>query len=103
MIVGGVIHVIAGGIAKGTGSDPQTRKKQARSVMQLKYQEKKPRREDPTPMITFSDKDFAGQDSDHQDPMVVTLIISIFSVKRLLIDQGSSMDILYLDAYKEWG
>lgn len=102
-IVGGVIHVIVGGIAKGTESDPQTCKKQTCSVMQLQYQEKKPRREGPTPMITFLDKDFAGQDPDHQDPMVVTLSIGIFSVKRVLIDQGSSTDILYLDAYKGMG
>ncbi|KAF7816863.1 uncharacterized protein G2W53_030832 [Senna tora] len=41
--VAGTINVIAGGITKGTETTPQSRRKQARSIMNLQYQSKRPR------------------------------------------------------------
>jgi hypothetical protein len=37
------------------------------------------------------------------DPMVVTLQIFNWDVKRVLIDPGSSADILYYDAFEKLG
>ena len=48
------------------------------------------------PSITFTDKDFKGINLVNQDdPVVVFIIIANFMVFRVLIDQGSSVDILY--------
>ncbi|KAH1221370.1 hypothetical protein GmHk_12G034816 [Glycine max] len=48
------------------------------------------------PPITFTDRDFKGINPVNQDdPMVVSIIIANFMVFRVLIDQGSSTNILY--------
>jgi len=51
------------------------------------------------PSITFTDDD--SQDLDHQqnDPMVITVEIENYAVKKVLVDQGSSVDILYWATY----
>ncbi|KAF7801799.1 uncharacterized protein G2W53_040910 [Senna tora] len=67
--VAGTIHVIAGGVVWGTEADSHTKKRLIRFVMKLEHELKKPRPRQPSPQITFSDEDFAGQDSDHEDPM----------------------------------
>ena len=48
------------------------------------------------PPITFRDRDFKGINPINQDdPMVVSIIIANFMVSKVLINQGSSTDILY--------
>ena len=48
------------------------------------------------PPITFTDMDFKGINPVNQDnPMVVSIIIANFMVPKVLINQGSSTDILY--------
>ena len=37
------------------------------------------------------------------DPMVVVLRIENYDLKRVLIDQGSSADVIYFDAYERMG
>ena len=46
--------------------------------------------------IIFTKRDFKGINPINQDnPMVIAIIIANFMVSKVLIDQGSSMDILY--------
>lgn len=49
--------------------------------------------------ITFSMEDARGVSQPHDDPLVVTLVISNYLTCRILIDNGSSADILYLPAF----
>jgi len=53
------------------------------------------------PPIVFTDDDF--QDLDHQqdDPMVITVEIENYAVKKVLVDQGRSVDILYWATYQK--
>ncbi|GAA0166319.1 hypothetical protein LIER_21497 [Lithospermum erythrorhizon] len=44
-------------------------------------------------------KDYEGIECPHKDPLVITTVITNFEVGRMLVDIGSSMDILFLDAY----
>ena len=37
----------------------------------------------------------------HDDALVVTLSIGGYDMKRVLVDQGSETEIMYLDLYKE--
>ncbi|GAV87201.1 hypothetical protein CFOL_v3_30627, partial [Cephalotus follicularis] len=37
----------------------------------------------------------------HDDPVVVTLLVELFTMKRILIDNGSSADILYKHAFDQ--
>jgi len=52
------------------------------------------------PPITFTDRDFKGINPSQDDPMVISVDIDNFTIKKALVDQGSSVDILYWKTYK---
>ena len=52
------------------------------------------------PVLGFSDEDKLGTIQSHDDALVVTLRIGGYDVKRVMIDQGSAVEIMYLDLYK---
>ncbi|GAV62906.1 hypothetical protein CFOL_v3_06428, partial [Cephalotus follicularis] len=52
-------------------------------------------------VITFSEADYEGVRLPHDDPVVVTLLVELFTMKRILIDNGSSADILYKHAFDQ--
>lgn len=47
------------------------------------------------PNITFTDADFHDPNPDQDDPMVNTAQIARYDVSKMLVDQGSSINILY--------
>ncbi|GAV76265.1 LOW QUALITY PROTEIN: hypothetical protein CFOL_v3_19740, partial [Cephalotus follicularis] len=52
-------------------------------------------------VITFLEADYEGVRLPHDDPVVVTLLVELFTMKRILIDSGSSADILYKHAFDQ--
>ena len=50
--------------------------------------------------ILFSKEDATGVKQPHEDPLVIILMIEGFDTKRILIDNGSSVDIIYLSSTK---
>ena len=52
------------------------------------------------PTLGFSDEDKAGTIQPHDDALVVTLRIGGYDVRRVLVDQGSAVEIMYPDMYK---
>ncbi|GAV88792.1 hypothetical protein CFOL_v3_32213, partial [Cephalotus follicularis] len=52
-------------------------------------------------VITFSEADYEGVRLPHDDPVVVTLLVELFTMKRILIDSGSSADILYKHVFDQ--
>jgi len=52
------------------------------------------------PPITFTDKDFKGIDPTQDNPMVISVDIDNFTINKALVDQGSSVDILYWKTFK---
>jgi hypothetical protein len=52
-------------------------------------------------VITFSEDDARGIHQPHDDALVVTMTIAGFITRRVLIDNGSSADIIYLPAYQQ--
>ncbi|GAV86019.1 hypothetical protein CFOL_v3_29453, partial [Cephalotus follicularis] len=52
-------------------------------------------------VISFSEADYEGVCFHHDDPVVVTLQVKLFTMKRILIDSGSSTDILYKHAFDQ--
>jgi len=52
------------------------------------------------PPITFTDKDLKGIDPSQDDPMVISVDIDNFTIKKTLVDQVSSVDILYWKTFK---
>ncbi|CAL5384076.1 unnamed protein product [Camellia sinensis] len=51
--------------------------------------------------ITFLDRDLARLHCPHNDALVVTLRVKNFNVKRILIDQGSSCEIMCYETFKQ--
>ncbi|GAV78339.1 LOW QUALITY PROTEIN: hypothetical protein CFOL_v3_21807, partial [Cephalotus follicularis] len=52
-------------------------------------------------IISFSEMDYKGVRLPHDDPVVVTLQMTLFTMKRILIDSGSSTNILYKHAFHQ--
>ena len=57
-------------------------------------------RMDIQPALSFSDKDKIGTIQPHNDALVVMLRIGGYDIKRVMVDQGSGVEIMYLDLYK---
>ena len=53
--------------------------------------------------IVFSSQDLEGVQLPHSDALVITLRIGEFDVKRILIDPGSSVEIMYKSLFRGLG
>ena len=53
--------------------------------------------------ITFSDSDLVGCQHPHDDPLVVRAVVANKTVHRVLIDNGSSTDIIFAPAFDKMG
>ena len=51
-------------------------------------------------VMGFSDEDKIGTIQPHDDALVITLRIGGYDVKRVMVDQGSTAEIMYPDIYK---
>ena len=51
------------------------------------------------PNIVFSERDSRGIRQPHNDPLVTMLRVEEFNIHRVLIDNESSIDIIYLPAF----
>ncbi|XP_014489656.1 uncharacterized protein LOC106752481 [Vigna radiata var. radiata] len=94
--VRGVINTISRGFAGG-GSTLAARKRHLRSLHSINRSREAKRT---MPAITFSAQDFHALDLDQNDPMVITAMIARYQVGKVLIDQGSSTNILYWKTFK---
>ena len=100
----GEIHVISGGFAGG-GESSSARKAHLRSIRSAEIGEiqvvSKQSRLDSS--ITFSDSDLEGFQHPHDDPLVVRAIVANKTVHRVLVDNGSSADIIFASAFDKMG
>ncbi|VFQ91322.1 unnamed protein product [Cuscuta campestris] len=51
--------------------------------------------------ITFTDRDLPATGEDHNDPLVITMDMGGVDVSRVLVDTGSSVNVLYLEAFEK--
>ena len=51
--------------------------------------------------MSFSAADVRGVKQPHNDPLVIMLNIEGFNTKRILVDNGSFADIIYLPAFQQ--
>ncbi|XP_017428604.2 uncharacterized protein LOC108336643 [Vigna angularis] len=93
----GHINTISGGFTGG-GSSSSAQKRHVRALQSV-HSVDKPRRT--MPPITFSDDDFHAPDPDQDDPMVITAEIARYGVSEVLVDQGSSVNILYWKTFQQ--
>ena len=74
----GVIHVISAG--PGNRSSPPPSPKRSKTASDV---------------ITFSESDLRGVQTPHDDAVVVSSTITKYDVKRILVDNGSSVNVLF--------
>ena len=96
--------MISGGFAGG-GESSSARKAHLRNIRSVDMGEiqavsKLPRLDN---TITFSDSDLEGCQHPHDDPLVVCAIVANTTVHRVLIDNGSSADIIFASALEKMG
>ena len=53
--------------------------------------------------ITFSDSDMEGCQHPHDDPLVIRAVVANKTVHWVLVDNGSSADIIFASAFDEMG
>ena len=96
--------MISGGFAGG-GESSLARKAHLRSIRSMEIGEiqavsKLPRLDT---SITFSDSDLEGCQHPHDDPLVVRAIVDNKTVHRVLVDNRSSVDIIFASAFYKMG
>jgi hypothetical protein len=96
----GEIRTIVGGPTVG-GISRTFRKAYARQVHNILVVQRPPKniRLDDQ-IISFSEEDARGTHQPHDDALVITMNIVGFTTRRVMVDNGSSADILYLLAYQ---
>lgn len=50
--------------------------------------------------MVFSEEDAKRVKQPHDNPLVIMLMIEWFNTRRILVDNGSSVDIIYLSAFQ---
>ncbi|XP_057425615.1 uncharacterized protein LOC130718979 [Lotus japonicus] len=96
----GTINTIAGGFGGG-GDTASARRRHVRAVTSVQQYETPFGFQHPD--IVISSADFKGIKTHKDDPVVVMMRINSFHVRRVLLDQGSSADIIYDDAFDQLG
>ena len=100
----GEIHVISGGFVGG-GESNSARKAHLRNIrpgetLEVQTVSKLPR-SDTT--ITFLDFDMEGCQLPHDDPLMIKTIVANKTIHRVLVDNGSSVDIIFASSFEKMG
>ena len=94
----GEIRMIVGG--GSTGQSSRSRKTNLKVVQNVQLSGRYPKTRTPDEqVITFTDKDASRIHHPHDDAIVIILLIADYSTRRVLVDNGSSTDILYYPAF----
>ena len=89
----------------GEGESSSARKAHLRSIrsgetLEIQAVSKLPRLDT---AITFSDSDMEGCQHPHDDPLVIRSVKANKTVHRVLVDNGSSTDIIFTSAFDKMG
>ena len=96
--------MIFGGFASG-GEYSSTRKDHLRNIrlgetLEVQAVSKLPRLDT---TITFSNSDMEGCQHPHDDPLVIRVVVANKTVHRVLMDNGSLVDIIFASAFDKIG
>ena len=96
----GEIRVIIGGTS--TRQPSKSRKMYLKVVQNVQLSGQSPRtRATDEQTITFTDEDAKRLHHPYDNAIVITLLIANYTTKRMLVDNGSSADILYYLAFQQ--
>ena len=96
----GEIRMIVGGSL--TGQLSRSKKTYLKVVQNIQLSGRSPKtRTLDEQAITFTDEDASRIHHPHDDAIVITLLIADYSTRRVLVDNGSSANILYYPAFQQ--
>ncbi|XP_030923261.1 uncharacterized protein LOC115950151 [Quercus lobata] len=96
----GEIRVIIGGTS--TGQSSKSKKTYLKVVQNIQLSGQSPRtRSMDEPAISFTDEEAERIHHPHDDAIVITLLIANYTTRRVLVDNGSLIDILYYPAFQQ--
>ena len=85
-----------------TGQSSRSKKTYLKVVQNVQLLGRSPKTRTPDEKaITFTDEDASRIHHPHDDAIVITLLIADYSTRRVLVDNGSSVDILYYPAFQQ--
>ena len=97
--LGEIRMIIGGGL---TGQSSRSRKTYLKVVQNVQLSGRSPKtRTTDEQAITFTNEDAARIHHPHDDAIVVTLLITDYTTRRVLVDNGSSANILYYPAIQQ--
>ena len=91
---------IAGGGESSSACKAHLRNIKIEEILEIQPVSKLPRLDT---TITFLDSDMEGRQHPHDDPLVVKAVIANKIVHRVLVDNGSSADIIFSSAFNKMG
>ena len=95
----GEIRVIIGGSLAGQSS--KSKKTYLKVVQNVQLSGRSPRTRTTDELaITFTDADAERVHHPYDDAIVITLLIADYTTRRVLVDNESSVDILYYSAFQ---
>ena len=99
----GDIRIIIGGTAT-TGSSKKARKTYLKMVQSVQLTGTVPKiARTEGPVIGFLEEDARRLHHSHDDALVVSIRVEDYNMHRVLVDNGSSADILYYLAFQQMG
>ncbi|XP_030969675.1 uncharacterized protein LOC115989951 [Quercus lobata] len=94
------IRVIIGG--SSTGQSSKSKKVYLKVVQSVQLSRRSPReRTTDEQAITFTEDEAERIHHPHDDAIFISLLIADYTTKRVLVDNGSSADILYFPAFQQ--
>jgi len=85
-----------------TGQSSKSKKTYLKVVQNVQLSRRSPRtRETDEPTISFTDEEAERIHHPHDDAIVITLLIADYTTRRVLVDNGNSVDILYYSAFQQ--
>ena len=95
--------MIAGGFAAGGDSITKREVYSARLSTETILGKRRYTKLDRTTVISFDDRDLSRITTPQEDALVITAEIAKCQVERILVDGGSSSDLMYLQCYDAMG
>ncbi|XP_072058156.1 uncharacterized protein [Arachis hypogaea] len=96
----GIINCISGGYASG-GYSNSVRKRSFRAICSVDRPKQDVTITNAQPEVTFTHADFNSNLQNLDDPVVVTLQLGDLLVKKVLLDPGSSADVLFYSTFQK--
>ena len=87
-----------------TGSSKKARKTYLRMVQNVQLTGSVPKiTQRESPIVGFSEEDARRLHHPHDDALVISIRVGDYNVHQVLVDNGSSADILYYPAFQQMG